>query len=305
MVKKAKLSIEKQMKVEGYVFVAPFIIGILIFFIYPVFISLRLSFGKVERLAGFQIIWAGFTNYINALFVETSFVPLFLEVVKSTFLKIPLIIVFSFILAVMINKKIRFRGFFRFVFFLPFILGTGFVLEQLNVLGVQTKALSLESSIFITPSMIAYLGPEVSEAVNGFLNVIVQVLWSCSVQILLFLSGLQSISPSLYESASVDGATEWEKFWKITLPMCTPVMVINIIYTITDGFTSITNPMTTYINNFAFKARWYEYSAAVSWLYTAFVFVLIIIVILLFGRNYGSDTTRGGMKVVKRKSTIK
>lgn len=287
------LSFEKKKKLEGLFFVSPFIIGLLLFFLYPFYTSFKLSFGENVSIQGFQIEWSGFQNYIDILTVDTKFVPIFLDVVKDTFTKLPLIIVFSLIMAILLNRKIRGRGFFRAVFFMPFLLGTGVVLEQLIDMGAVNQLLSVESA-GISSEMIAYLGPQVSGAINSFFSVIVTVLWSTGVQTLMFLSGLQGISESLYESANVDGATAWETFWKITLPMIMPIMLVNIVYTLADSFTNITNPIIEYTQQVAFSELKFENSAAMGMLYLAFVWILVIIVFLVLGRNsiYDSKVKR-------------
>lgn len=110
----------------------------------------------------------------------------------------------------------------------------------------------------------------------------------------MFLSGLQGISESLYESANVDGATAWETFWKITLPMIMPIMLVNIVYTLADSFTNITNPIIEYTQQVAFSELKFENSAAMGMLYLAFVWILVIIVFLVLGRNsiYDSKVKR-------------
>ncbi len=196
-------------------------------------------------------------------------------------------------MAILLNRKIRGRGFFRAAFFMPFLLGTGVVLEQLIDMGAVNQLLSVESA-GISSEMIAYLGPQVSGAINSFFSVIVTVLWSTGVQTLMFLSGLQGISESLYESANVDGATAWETFWKITLPMIMPIMLVNIVYTLADSFTNITNPIIEYTQQVAFSELKFENSAAMGMLYLAFVWILVIIVFLVLGRNsiYDSKVKR-------------
>ena len=94
------------------------------------------------------------------------------------------------------------------------------------------------------------------------------------MQILLFMSGVQAIPPQLYESASVDGASEWEKFWKITLPMISPVILMNLVYTIVAFFTDATNPVIDYIYKQSFTNQQFGYGAAMSWVYFAFALLL-------------------------------
>ena len=279
--KKMQISMGKKKIIEAYIFMLPFIIGIVAFFAFPLFVSIKLSFGKVIDMSGFKIKWIGFDNYIRAFVTDVQFIPMFLRIVRESLLKLPLILVFSLMLAMFISNDIKFKAFFRIAFFLPFLLGTGYVMQQIIGQGINEQVLMQAKNIFIPEKILAYLGPNVDEAVNSFFGVIVTVLWSCGVQILLFLSSLQGISKSLYESAKVDGATQWEMFWKITLPMISPVMLLNIIYTLLDSFTDISNPILSYIQDYAFTRTEFAYAAAIGWIYFIFIMILILVIFMI------------------------
>jgi ABC-type sugar transport system permease subunit len=201
----------------------------------------------------------------------------------------------------MINKNIKFRGFFRVVFFIPFLLGTGEVMKQLLNQGVDKQVLSILDGTLIPYGVLNYFGGSVVETVNNTFGMLVTVLWHCGVQILLFLSGLQGISESLFESAEVDGATEWEMFWKITFPMMAPTTFLCIIYTLVDSFTNIKNPILSYIQDFAFKKTQFEYAAAMGWIYFAFIILLILIVSFIMNKYIDALNYGGGKKVEAKK----
>ncbi|HOJ11107.1 MAG TPA: sugar ABC transporter permease [Clostridiales bacterium] len=298
--KKLKLSMEKRNMVEGYIFISPFLLGTLIFFAFPLFMSIKLSFGKILKMEGFKIKWIGIDNYVRAFLVDINFVPMFINVVKQTFIKVLLIIIFSLLLSILINKNIKFRGFFRTVFFIPFLLGTGDVMKQLLGQGVDKQVISLADGTLIPRGMLAYLGTNVVTVIDVLFSIIVVVLWSSGVQILLFLSGLQTIPISLYESSKVDGATEWEMFWKITLPMISPIMLLNIIYTLVDSFTDVTNPILSYIQNTAFINLNFEYAAAMGWIYLLFIFILVLLVMRVLKSYTHMDDVKGVNKNAKR-----
>lgn len=154
MKKVFKLSMEKRHSLEGIVFVSPFIIGTLAFFIFPLFMSIKLSFGKVKEIIGFKIDWLGLDNYIRVFIIDTSFIPMFLQAIRKTVIQVPLIIVFSILLAVLINKNIKFKGFFRTIFFAPFILGTGEVMNQILGLGIDKRVFSFVESILLPRSLL-------------------------------------------------------------------------------------------------------------------------------------------------------
>ena len=283
--KRKQLSMRTKDRMKRLVFVSQFIICVMAFFVYPVFLSLRLSFGKIDNIIGLKISWAGLTNYLRAFLIDVNFVPIFLQVVKDTIVKFPLTIVLSLIIAIMVNRDIKGKGMFRVIFFIPFLLGTGEVMKQLLNQGVDTQVLSITDGRIIPYNVLNYFGGTVVEAVQNVLGVIVLVLWGCGVQILLFLAGLQSISPALYEAAKIDGATEWEVFWKVTIPMISPMLLLNLIYTIVDSFTNVTNPMLEYIQSYGFTKAQFEYGAAMGWIYFLFVGLVVAAVFALM-KNY-------------------
>lgn len=284
MTRLRKLNYRRQRTREAYVFVSPFIVGCIALFLFPLIMSIRVSLSDITRFSGFQMTWMGFDHYAQAFVYDINFLPLFLEVVRLTFVNMPLIVFFALFFAVLINKKIRFRGFFRTVFFIPFLLGTGYIMQQLLGQGVDERSMSVARGILFPDEVVLYLGPRVYTAINGFLTQITIVLWRLGVQVLLFLAGLQGISPSLYESARVDGATEWDTFWKITLPMISPVILLNVVYTLVDSFTDIENPLQQYIYSRAFEATQFEYAAAMSWIYCLFI-VLVLVVVFAVSRR--------------------
>ena len=285
-----RISMDLQHTLQGYVLISPFMLGFIMFFAFPIATSFRLSFSTREKLSGFEMKWLGFDNYLRAFVWDLNFIPMFIQVVKNTFINTPLIIVFSLIIAIMVNKKIRFRTFFRAVFFLPFLLGTGYIMQQLLGVGVDEKAMSLARGILMPEELLRYMGPGVVNTVNEFFSRITMVLWKSGVQILLFLSALQTIPESLYESSKCDGATEWEMFWMITLPMVTPVILLNIVYTIIDSFTDITNPIVQYMNELGFTGHQFPYAAAIGWIYFAFI-MLVIFLVFMFMKRFIRNVT--------------
>lgn len=276
--KKFKMSLHTRNSLKGLVFVAPFIIGIFAFFLYPIYLSLRLSFGSDVKIVGMKV--SGFTleHFVKAFVVDVNFLPTFLETVRKTLTEFPLIIILSLIIAVLLNRDIKCRGLFRVIFFIPFLLGSGEIMRQLLNQGVDRAVLSVMDGRLIPYNVLSYFGSTITDAVQTILGLLVTVLWGSGVQILLFLSGLQSISPSLYEAARIDGATEWEIFWKITVPMISPILLLNIVYTLVNSFTNITNPLLSYIQTYGFENAQFQYGAALGWIYFAFIGVVVAIV---------------------------
>ncbi len=296
---KKKMTLYQKDQLKGLVFVTPFIIGLCAFFLYPLFFSLWLSVGRVDSLMGMKTSFAGLQNYINAFVVDVEFLPTFWESVQRTLVQFPLTVLLALIVAIMLNRDIKCRGLYRVIFFIPFLLGSGQVMEQLINQGVDKAVLNIMDGRLIPYNVLNYFGSGVTDMVATVLSTLVSVLWSSSVQILLFLSGLQSISPSLYEAAKIDGATEWEIFWKVTVPMISPILLLTLIYSLVDSFTDIGNPLLEYIQEEGFNKGKFEYGAAMGWIYFAFIGVLVMIIFSVM-RGYIHTNEVGGKKAWQR-----
>jgi len=294
-----EMSIEKRKKVYGYIFTSPFILGSLLFFAYPIIMSLVFSFSQYKNLANInEMKFIGLANYIEAFFVNVNFVPAFLTVIRDTLLNTPLIVLFSLFLAFCLNKEMRGRVVYRTLLFLPFILGSGLIFKYLMFTGDTETTMELINGI-ATPSVIqSMFGPKVSNLFSVFFSRITIVLWKSGLQILLFLSALQNISPSLYESAKCDSATEWEIFWHITIPMVSPMILINIVYTIIDSFSDVNNKVMLYFEQVAFSSLRFDFAAAMSWIYFLFIMLLISLVFLIMRRRvfYSAVVGKGGRR---------
>jgi len=276
--RRLRMSMRTREALEGLFFVMPFIVGFALFFAFPLFTSLRLSVSRIDYIIGFRMSFVGFEHFTRAFLIDINFVPMFLIAIRNTLLQFPLTVLMSLIIAVMLNKNIKGRGVFRVAIFIPFLLGTGEVMNQLLNQGVEHQVLNIMDGTIIPYNVLFYFGDTVVLWVQNIFGMLVTVLWGSGVQVLLFLSGLQGISPALYESAKIDGATEWEMFWKITIPMISPMMLLVIIYSIADSFLDIRNPILGYIQDYAFLHAQFPYSAALGWIYFSFILVIIGIV---------------------------
>lgn len=288
-------------KLKGLVFVSPFILGVMLFFIYPIYMSVKLSFGNLDNIVGFQVSWKGIEHYIRAFTIDMEFAPMFLSVVRDTLVRVPMIIIFGLIISILINQDIKGRAIFRIAFFIPFLLGNGEVMRQLINQGVDKQVLSIADGTIIPYEILNYFGGTVVNAVQTVLGTIVTVLWSSGVQILLFLSGLQGISPALYEAAKIDGATQWEIFWKVTIPMISPIMLLNIVYTVVDSFTNIRNPLLEYIQSYGFTQAQFEYGSAMGWIYFIFIGLVVAVVFGLMKGYMHTNEVEGVKRRDKQK----
>lgn len=277
-----KMSYAKRKSLSGYIFIAPWIFGAIFFLVYPFIFSLILSFSSMDGNNFASMQFVGFQNYKDAFVSDVEFLPLFYSVVTDTLVNTPMIVIFSLLAAIFVSREIKGKGFFRAVFFLPVLLGTGFVMQQLQGANVQSGTMEMARGILMPEQLRSYLGPEVSGYIGEFFTRITDIMWSSGVQVIILLAGVQGINPSLYEVARVDGASEWEMFWKITLPMIAPIMLLTIVYTIVASFTKASGMM-DYIIDKAFGSSLPEFpfSAAMGWIYFLFVLLVLGVVFVL------------------------
>ncbi len=289
-------SLDKRKAKSGWIFVLPFILGLLIIYIPVIVESFRYSLSSMKPQAGGYLFeFIGFANYQEALFTDASFTKTLLSGIKGMIIDIPVIVIFSLFVAVILNQKVLGRAAFRAIFFIPVICSTGLMAHiasntsDLNDYmadqsqGINTGA--MESGFGINAGTIELMfkdmkvGSEIAVYVIGAVNSISGIIERCGVQMLVFLAALQSISPAIYESCSIDGATTWETFWKITLPMISPMILVNAIYTVIDSFTSESNAVMKYISKMYLEKQ--TVSAAMAWLYFAVIVVMVGVVALL------------------------
>ena len=261
--------------ITGLMFVSPWIIGLCLFFAFPIFRSFQLCFVNVINMTDYKVEWAGLEHFKEIFETDAWYLKHFLTSMKEMLFQIPLTNVFAIFIAILINKKFPGRTVYRTVFFLPVILGSGFVMSQLLGQGVQGEAMETAENLLLPAQVRIYLGPKFTAFITEFFSLITSVLWKCGVQIIIYLSGLQSVSPSLYEAARVDSATEWEMFWLITMPMLTPIMLLNLVYSLVDYFINSDNALFKHIQNIAFELNEFENSSAMSWMFFLWAILLV------------------------------
>ena len=296
--KRRATSLDAKKARAGWLFVLPFIVGFLLIYLPIIFDSIRFSFNEIELVigGGYKLNFVGFQNYKNAITVDSSYVTTLISGLKQLILDIPSIVIFSLFVAIILNQKIAGRAAFRAIFFIPVILTTGLIseIDSANILstymesstgiddgsGQASTAAEIVSVLdFEKLFSNMMIGTEIVEYVVNLVNNIFNIVNRCGVQMLIFLSGLQSISPAIYESCSIDGASGWETFWKITLPMVSPMILVNTIYTIIDAFTASDNKVMKYISGvYENSTNGDVLSSAMSWMYFLIVILIIAIV---------------------------
>ena len=290
------VSLEKKKALSGWLFVLPFVIAFVLIYLPIVFDSIKLSFNEIKMIAGgggYRTIPVGFDNYKEALFEDPDFVQILISGLKQLILDIPAIVIFSLFMAVVLNQKMFGRAAFRAIFFVPVILSTGLIAEIDSTNssyndylssneGIETGSQQNSASDIISYADVTNLfstmkvGTELVRYVTDLVNDIYNIINRSGVQMLIFLAGLQSISPAIYESCSIDGATSWETFWKITFPMISPMIFVNSVYTVIDSFTSADNEVMSFISNYS-DTTTDVVASAMAWVY--FLIVILIVAV--------------------------
>jgi len=286
-------SLDRRKARAGWFFVLPFLIGFAFIYLPMVWQSLQISFSQIVfgKEGAYSIVWVGIQNYKNAIQVDPEFTQILLKGLGSLAIDIPAILIFSLFMAIMLNTKMIGRAVFRSIFFIPVVLSTG-IMESIAAMDVLTDYMESGEGIddgsgktqetLVSADDLALLfsnmkvGNELVKTITDIVNNIFDIVNRSGVQMLIFLAALQSISPAIYESCKIDGATAWETFWKITLPMISPMILVNGIYTIIDSFTTGSNPVMVYVQQV--YSEYQEMSTAMAWIY--FVIVGLIVALI-------------------------
>jgi ABC-type sugar transport system permease subunit len=248
----------RKRQLSYWIMLTPFLIGFAVVYLNVYVNSLRFSFERIDLLTegGFSRVSNGFQNFRYILVEDPNYRNYLSTSISEMILFTVFIVLFSLFIAVLLNRKMPGRGFFRAMFFIPVILATGFVARaDMASMVMRSMQAGMESSTTASGSVSMFSEWDVMDILwslglyaaplSGYAamaaNRIVEIINQSGVQILIFLAGLQSISPQIYESADIDGATGWESFWLITFPMISPLILVNIIYTIIDSLTRPTN----------------------------------------------------------------
>ena len=296
--KKRKIaSLDKRKARVGWIFVLPFIIGFLFVYLPILKDSLYLSLCEMNIIknGGYTLEFVGFKNYGEALFglYGTEYVQTLISGIGSLVFEVPAILLFSLFMAILLNQKMMGRAAFRAIFFLPVVLATGIMetIENQNILGAymgessgiddgsgSSAADSIVSAMDIEALFASMkVGTELVKYVVDIINNIYGIVNRSGVQMLIFLAGLQSISPAIYEACKIDGATGWETFWKVTFPMISPMILVNAVYTIIDSFTTESNTVMSYITKITNKVG-DSVSTAMAWIYFLIVVLILLVV---------------------------
>ena len=275
----------------GVGFLTPWLIGVLCFFLYPLFLSLQFSFNKITIEDGYQLTWMGWENFRVALRGDADYLPMLTESLGAVLPDVAIILVFSLFVALLLKGKFRGSTVAKAIFFLPVIMSSGlFLTLQSGMAGTlqagsnavmedSQQALSVLKSVNLVEILQnAGFPDKVIAFISGPIDQIYSIMTNSGIQIFIFLAGLNSISPTLYEAAQIESATSWEIFWKITFPMIMPMILVNVVYSIIDTFTSVSNKVMEYVYDMAFVSLDFGLSSAMCWIYFLCLGVIIAVV---------------------------
>ena len=296
MPKRQKHSLERKQSRYGYLFTLPIILGFALMYIPVIVQSLIYSFSSITYQQGKGMVteWIGTANYETAL--QANDATFMSTVINSTLALIPqifVILIFAFFMANILNQNFRGRTPARVIFFIPVIMSTG-VISYFDSLGSFVDTYSKQGKLDVGSAGVSFDYSLIQEIVSSSLgssdlaNIVMAavdgiygIITSAGVQMLVFLSGLQSISPNMYEAAKVEGATGWEIFWKISFPMISPLILVNLMYTVIDLFLKSDNKAIAYINEALQSSSRYAEASALSWIYTIVILLFVGIALLL------------------------
>ncbi|MBQ5321448.1 MAG: sugar ABC transporter permease [Oscillospiraceae bacterium] len=288
---KGHLSLMGKRAVSGYLFILPFLIGLIGIFIPSIIDAFIYSTHEITNTpTGYELTYVGMDIFAN-IRKEGWFLWELQRTVTKMLYNIPLIIFFSFFMALLLNQKFKGRTAARAILFLPVIIASGCIIqvENSNALAGLMEAgdtVDAINSMDITTFLIGIgLSPSICETISTVMTNIYAIISQSGVQILIFLSALQTISPSLYEASSIEGATGWENFWKITFPMLSPYILTNAVYTIIDAATSHTSTFMNVIDSVNNQSIYgMETAIAFSLIFFAVIAAILGLFVLLISR---------------------
>jgi len=309
----SKLSYERRKSLYGYCFIAIWAIGVLFIFAGPLIQSLIYSMSDtaynsinvvpegggepIEQILGVNTKWNGFANFRFAFVGDPDYGVNLAVTLGAMLPDVSMILVFSLFVAILLNQKFKGRTFMRAIFFFPVLIATGPVIAVINgTLASQGAGGSAAqmSTMFRTDMVDEFLaflgihnvGEQFMSFISGVTSDIFNLLWRSGIQILIFLSALQQIPTSAREAASMEGATSWEFFWKITFPTISPMILANLIYTIIDTFSDTQNAVMRQILRYttSMGVEHFGSAAAFAWIYFGIIAIALAIVIAIVSK---------------------
>jgi len=294
---KKKLTLTRKRSITGLIFISPWLIGFLAFYVRSFIQTGIFAFSEVKDAStgGFATAFVGLSNFKYALMKDAEFNQILVDSIKDIVIDVPLIIFFSLFMAILLNGKFKGRTLFRALLFLPVIMNAGAINDAILAAqkaisgGLSTVSANMEVSNSSTLSLLLSTFIELGVPVKliTYLSVAVEriftIVRASGVQTVIFLASLQSISGSLYEVAKIEGATAYETFWKVTFPMVSPLILTNVVFTIVDSF--VTSEVIKKAEEMAFTNFEYGISSAMSLISTLVVCLVLLIMGFFLSRK--------------------
>ncbi len=295
------LTYETKRKLLGFTFLIPYLLGFLMFFAVPLGQTVFYSFQKIDvpPEGGMSFTFLGLENYINLFSTElakdnsTQILRVLLDENTDMLINMPLITLLSLFLALLANRQFKGRAIVRMIFFLPIILGLDVVTEMLTISTgtemVQSSGLFAEGLVARLLIRYTAIPPTYLNPIIDFVENIFSVIARSGVQTLVFLAALQSISPSMYEVAKIEGATAYETFWKVTIPSIMHIVMFVVIYTIIDLFLNSQIAQEVYYFGFEAHGGKIGVASALSVVYIFNVLLILGLALLVFRKAVSNN----------------
>ena len=269
----------------GLWYVAPYLIGLLMFAAFPFIASFYLSFTDYSLMSSPS--WVGLDNYERLFTRDRTFDKSLKVTLIYVFTTVPLKLVFALFIAVVLNYRLRAINLFRTAYYVPSILGGSIAIAVLwRYIFAQTGLVNMIITAFGGEPINWFGDPG-----NALFTITLLRCWQFGSAMVIFLAALQSIDKSLYEAAAIDGARPWHLFRYITLPLITPVIFFNLVMQTVQAFQEFNGPyiitqggplkstylLPLYIYEKAFKSFDMGYASAIAWVLFAIIMVLTLI----------------------------
>lgn len=283
----------------GLVYILPWLIGMVFLTLYPFINALVISFSDYNLVREPNFI--GLTNYTN-LFKDKDFISTLVATLKYTVITVPLQLTFALFIAYILNFKLKFINFYRTAYYIPSLLGG-------NVAVAVLWRFLFQQEGFINRFIGVFGGqpvPWLSSPTGAMSIIVILKVWQFGSAMLIFLAALKDVPSDLYEAASVDGATKFHSFFKITIPLITPTIFFNLVMQLVNAFQEFNGPYlvtgrgplnSTYLTSMfiydnAFKFFNMGYASAASWI--LFLIIVSVTLVLFATQNKWVFYSDGG-----------
>lgn len=294
-----KMTLRRKKSIAGFLFIMPWLIGFILFFINPILTTIHFSLNKIDVTAfGYESTFTGLENFRFALTEDPDFPRYLTESITDLLADVPVLMIFSLFAALLLYQKFKGVGIVKTIFFLTVILSSGIFLKmQADTMYVNTLQMNaamaegagqvtlLQSFNLQRYLLDAGISPQIMSYITTPIDRIFHVIMRSGIQVFIFLAGLNSISPTIYEASYIEGATGWETFWKITFPMISPLILVNVVYTVIDSFMSYTNRTLFFINTVGLTRLNLGFASAMAWIYFIIIGLILAIVTAIISKR--------------------